>query len=184
MEDLKIYQDEGAEATVNTNPMTRLIDPELDIARVDSDFEGLSSDIKYLKSLFRGVLVLLLIVFIGIAISFFFSTGGHQNTPSKVDVLRRPCGNTPDKAKAAGCIFDIVSFCFLHPRCHDFELAAEFAAIEPWQWFKERSNESATIPREQVLTGEFDVSFVDYHYHIEHCLFMWRKLHRIVLRGR
>ena len=184
MNELKLDHDGESEATADIAPTTRLIDPELNNLETIPDLKSLLSETRHLKSLLRVTLALLLLLTVGIAISVSLSTGGHQTAPLKVNVLRRPCGDTPDAARAAGCVFDIVSFCFLHPRCHDFELAAEFAAVEPWQWFRERSNESDTIPREQVLAGQFNVSFVEYRYHIEHCLFMWRKLHRVVLSGR
>jgi hypothetical protein len=42
------------------------------------------------------------------------------------DILRSPCGSYPAEAKALGCQFDIISFCWLPPRCYDAELSHTF----------------------------------------------------------
>ncbi|MCJ1310494.1 hypothetical protein MMC25_004158 [Agyrium rufum] len=97
-------------------------------------------------------------------------------------IMYSPCGSTPDEARSLGCTFDIISFSFLPPRCHDPELAAEFASLRQWEWFEDQ-NQTQPIPQEVALSGNYEGLYVNWDYHITHCVFMWRKMHRAFQRG-
>lgn len=40
------------------------------------------------------------------------------------------------------------------------------------------ANLTKPVPRALALTGEYAELFVDWEYHILHCVYLWRKLHR------
>ncbi|KUI54271.1 hypothetical protein VP1G_10659 [Cytospora mali] len=93
-----------------------------------------------------------------------------------------PCGNTPAEARAAGCIFDIMAFSWLPPRCHDAELAEEFRQLKGWEYFIDL-NRTRPLSQELALTGEFAGLYTEFEYHLRHCTFLWKKMHRALLRG-
>lgn len=93
------------------------------------------------------------------------------------------CGNTTSSALLANCTFDVMSFSWLPLPCSDPELTAEFLNLREWSWWLD---ESATIvlPFEKVATGEYAAVYVTREYHMYHCTYMWRKLHRGVLKAQ
>ncbi len=103
---------------------------------------------------------------------------------SEVHVRRRPCGTTPAEARARGCHFDVMSFSWLPDACWDAALSAEFDDEKPWKWWRyDEHGTLETISHEFVMTGEFTDVYVDQEYHVHHCIAMWKKLHRALLRG-
>ncbi|KAK4191065.1 nucleotide-sugar transporter-domain-containing protein [Podospora australis] len=94
--------------------------------------------------------------------------------------MHSPCGSTPTEAREHGCRFDINSFCWLPPPCDDEPLAQEFDQLAAWEWYRDE-NKTQPVSREQVATGEFTDLHVSWEYHLQHCTFMWRKLHRAIL---
>ncbi len=58
----------------------------------------------------------------------------------------------------------------------------EFLDAEDWHWYfdMEKRHEAN---RTAVLAGDYELLFVDPLYHLQHCTYMWRKLHRAVLNG-
>ena len=97
------------------------------------------------------------------------------------DVIQEaPCGSTPSEARARGCHFDIMSFCWLPDRCYDEELSEEFQAHKTWEWYLDQ-NLTVPISQDDALSGEFAELYVDWEYHILHCTYMWRKMHRATM---
>lgn len=96
------------------------------------------------------------------------------------DILRSPCGSTPAQAKALGCNFDIISFCWLPDRCYDAELSSSFEKLAQWEWYMDH-NRTKPVPKTEALTGNFDGLYVSWEYHIQHCVYMWEKMHRALL---
>jgi hypothetical protein len=95
-------------------------------------------------------------------------------------VMQSPCGSTPVEARERGCRFDVNSFCWLPAPCDDEALAREFEQLAAWEWFRDE-NKTQPLSGEQVATGEFTDLHVSWEYHLQHCTFMWRKLHRAIL---
>ncbi|KAK0124853.1 hypothetical protein ONS96_008732 [Cadophora gregata f. sp. sojae] len=98
------------------------------------------------------------------------------------DVLRSPCGSSPAEAKALGCTFDIISFCWLPNRCYDAELSQRLDKLSNWEWFLDH-NKTQPVAKSDALTGELDGLYVSWEYHVQHCVFMWEKMHRAFLGG-
>jgi hypothetical protein len=98
----------------------------------------------------------------------------HHHTP-----LIQPCGNTTEQARAAGCHFDIISFSWFPSRCYDAALAEEFDQLQTWRWYRDLERKEE-VPRQEALSGVNPVLYVDWGYHIIHCTYMWRKMHRAI----
>ncbi|KAJ0283315.1 hypothetical protein COL940_004661 [Colletotrichum noveboracense] len=122
------------------------------------------------------------------------SSSRNANTlasPSPSDLnttylLPFPCGATPSAARAAGCLFDIISFNWLPPACHDAALAstfeAELRAAGELAWYRDM-NRTAPLTRDQIMTGEYTGVYVSLAYHLRHCTAMWRRMHRALMQG-
>ncbi|KAK1637828.1 hypothetical protein BDP81DRAFT_316909 [Colletotrichum phormii] len=99
-----------------------------------------------------------------------------------------PCGSTPTQARAAGCQFDLISFNWLPPQCHDAALAETFEAelVEAGQlaWFTDANRTAPSLTREQIMTGEYSAVYVSLGYHLRHCTAMWRRMHRALMQSR
>ncbi|EFQ35605.1 hypothetical protein CGRA01v4_04085 [Colletotrichum graminicola] len=97
-----------------------------------------------------------------------------------------PCGATPSEARAAGCLFDLVSFNWLPPPCHDAELAAQFEAelrdADQLAWY-ENERRTRSLSRNQVAAGDRSGVYVSPGYHLRHCTAMWRRMHRALMLG-
>ncbi|KAH8651633.1 hypothetical protein BGZ60DRAFT_420877 [Tricladium varicosporioides] len=87
------------------------------------------------------------------------------------------CGNTSTYARSNGCHFDVMSFSWLPPACYDEKLIEEFLAMESWKWFSD-SEGTQPVPLETVQKGDAPQMYVSWSYHIDHCVFMWKKMHR------
>lgn len=104
-----------------------------------------------------------------------------QSSPTSIgSIMKSPCGSTPDEARAAGCNFDVISFCWLPDRCYDKELSQGFDDMHTWEWFLD-PNKTQPVSHEQAMTGEFDGLFVNWEYHLRHCTAMWEKMHRALI---
>ncbi|KAF5506661.1 hypothetical protein CGCS363_v005710 [Colletotrichum siamense] len=101
-------------------------------------------------------------------------------------LLPFPCGATPSAARAAGCLFDLISFNWLPPACHDAALAsafeAELRAAGELAWYRDM-NRTAPLTRDQIMTGEYTGVYVSLAYHLRHCTAMWRRMHRALMQG-
>lgn len=109
-----------------------------------------------------------------------FSPTSHPEATSVI--IHTPCGGTPAEARASDCIFDIIAFSWLPPRCYDAELAEEFRELKGWEYFLDR-NRTRPLSQELALTGEFAGLYTEFEYHLRHCTFLWKKMHRALLSG-
>lgn len=97
---------------------------------------------------------------------------------------REPCGTDAATARANGCIFDLLTLAWLAPECYDGELSQEFleVASEPF-YFDEEATEK--MESYEVLS-EIPIgvnSWTTRKYHIYHCAYGWRLMHRTLERG-
>ncbi|KAJ5163604.1 uncharacterized protein N7500_005434 [Penicillium coprophilum] len=107
----------------------------------------------------------------------------HMYNPSDhamTGLMKSPCGNTPAEAKARNCHFDIITFCWLPHRCYDEELSKSFEELVDWKWYLDR-NKTQPVPKTDALQGELDGLYVSWEYHVQHCVYMWQKMHRALL---
>lgn len=94
----------------------------------------------------------------------------------------RTCGNSSAEARSLGCSFDVMSFAWLPAHCFDRELTDEFLALRDWEWFLDIDGIHA-VALDSIIAGGYPQLYVTQEYHLYHCTFMWRKMHRAVLRG-
>jgi len=126
-------------------------------------------------ALFSGGFLLLLISIISLlpiesnAIPTVHSTHGSQS-----------CGTNRNEALSHNCTFDPMSFSWLPPACYDDALTAEFLSLKPWRWTTDRTGTDPVL-LEKVLAGDHANLYVSWEYHLLHCTYMWRKLHRAAL---
>ncbi|EGP86902.1 uncharacterized protein MYCGRDRAFT_44495 [Zymoseptoria tritici IPO323] len=100
-----------------------------------------------------------------------------------INDTRSPCGDSPEEARDNHCAFDLLSFSWLPQRCYDAEISAEFLNHSDWSWYKQGYHSASELEPEPVHqsiveqggTGDL---YVTGSYHLVHCLYMWRKLHR------
>lgn len=79
--------------------------------------------------------------------------------------------------------FDPMSFSHLPSRCYDAELTSEFLSHRNWTWYLSPHDVESTVSQAEVLTGRYPELYVSMEYHVLHCTYMWKKLHRAVSRG-
>ncbi|KAI0532822.1 hypothetical protein GGR58DRAFT_522428 [Xylaria digitata] len=91
--------------------------------------------------------------------------------------MQSPCGSTAEEAKARGCHFDTISFCWLPDECYDSDLVDTFEATRNWEYWADPE----PISREELVGGHGNNLWVSWEYHLRHCMFMWMKLQRAVL---
>lgn len=105
-----------------------------------------------------------------------------NKAPAVRKVMKEPCGNTPAQARARGCHFDVISFCWLPDECYDASLSHSFDQIRTWEWYLD-PDKTQPLTHDEIMTGEFTGLYVDWEYHMRHCTAMWKKMHRAILPG-
>ena len=115
-------------------------------------------------------------------------TADHKSFPSGPLLWSQtfkplPCGRTPAEALARGCHFDIIATAWLPPNCIDNELVAEFAGLYPWQYFSHRNGTSPFPNDPDILGAQAGLIWTTDRWHAAHCLYMWKKLNRAIVRG-
>ncbi|KAA8647073.1 uncharacterized protein ATNIH1004_005756 [Aspergillus tanneri] len=95
-----------------------------------------------------------------------------------------PCGKSPTEALARGCHFDIIATAWLPPKCIDYELVSEFIASYQWQYFPSANGTDPYLDDPDTLGSQTGLIWTTHRWHYAHCLFMWKKLNRALVRGR
>jgi hypothetical protein len=110
--------------------------------------------------------------------------------PEQSQILKNPdvrkywesCGSSPAEARGKGCRFDIVSFAWKFESCFDEDLSQEFMAENDWEFYEDKEGERK-VSIEVVRRGERDM-WVSWRFHMVHCTYMWRQMHRALTSGR
>lgn len=138
------------------------------------------------------VLVMSLALFV-VAFHWIFSPGSpHIYTNSLANMAvgqagPTDCGSSVKEALEKGCLFDPVSFSWLAPDCYDSELVESFLELGSWAWHSSKADSSIEANKvhfETVALGEHHHLWVTREFHLYHCTFQWRKMHRAILRGK
>lgn len=94
-------------------------------------------------------------------------------------VVTAHCGTTPQEAQDRGCLWDIMSYGWIHPNCFDKEESARWEAeYGPWAWYVDRPNNEthlAETPYDQL--PYVPVVWTTQGYHVVHCLYVLKMLH-------
>lgn len=82
-----------------------------------------------------------------------------------------------------------MSFSWLPPACYDAELSYDFTYAYPnatapnkWNWYEDLAA-TRPVPISRVEAGDYEALYVSWEYHLVHCVFMFKKLHRAVEQG-
>ncbi|KAH8648272.1 hypothetical protein BGZ60DRAFT_534953 [Tricladium varicosporioides] len=101
-------------------------------------------------------------------------------------VVTAHCGTNPQEAQARGCLWDIMSFGWVHPSCWDpAESARMEAKYGPWEWYTDKPfNITDQVPD---VTGQVPLKMEElpfepivwttHGYHVQHCLYILKMLH-------
>jgi hypothetical protein len=175
------------------------------------EWDDLEVDHARLKRVYRVSYILIFTcgLFAGIVGSFAFpplvytiSTAlqkAHQNKsldrPEKaVDINGKPiesgprdydpvCGSNRHEAKAAGCIFDLLATRWYTPECYNQEVLGEMLLeIDFNVWLDSEKTQQA--PQDVAFAGDWDFLWPTPDFHILHCIYQWRRLHRAMLEHR
>lgn len=100
-------------------------------------------------------------------------------------VRTQNCGNSSEEARSQGCYFDVISFTWSQPSCFDKTLMENFLSLQNWTWFRNPEDiPGIPVPFDEVSAGRHSSLYVTWEYHITHCTFMWKKMHRAIMTGR
>ena len=126
------------------------------------------------------LLTLLMMAIFGVIISLAIYNYLHVNISQSV---AETCGTSSHEAVSLGCEFDVMSFAWLPPRCFDQSLMLEFLALRDWQWYLDAESHQR-VDMVPVSKGSYDHLYVTQEYHMYHCTYMWRKMHRAIQNGQ
>ena len=128
-----------------------------------------------LLSIFRDKLPILLL-----AISIMFGSFNVMLLPM-TNITH--CGNSTQEARSLGCIYERVTMSWVPPECYDATLDDEWNSFRNWTLF---DDPSATNPlsTEQVKSGAYEMLYTDVEWHLNHCTYAWKKMHRAFLEKR
>jgi hypothetical protein len=105
------------------------------------------------------------------------NSSGLRVTSTKV--LVAPCGNSSTEARARGCHFDNISFAWVHEKCFDGELSHSFRDTK-FKWSLGPEGQQP-ISQDEAFSGDYPIVFASWGYHVRHCTWLWRKMHRAIL---
>jgi hypothetical protein len=91
------------------------------------------------------------------------------------------CGDSPEEAKANGCVWDLMSFGWTHPACYNkAESEKWLAEYGPWKWYKDL-NATQPVPDEELPYTW--LVYAEQGYHVQHCLYILKLLHLAAMSG-
>ncbi|CCF33854.1 hypothetical protein CH063_05961 [Colletotrichum higginsianum] len=103
------------------------------------------------------------------------------------------CGNSPAEARSMNCVFDLMSAAWLPRDCFDQELNAEFMELDPWEFYTSDAPvyDLRDVPDSQktLLAGPEAIGdspgslWTSRRFHITHCIYSWKQMHRSIERG-
>jgi hypothetical protein len=93
------------------------------------------------------------------------------------------CGTTPSEARAKGCIFEMTGFSWLPEECADRAVETEFLNSKALQYYRD-ANYTQEVPLEEVRRGDGPGFYVKQDYHLAHCGFLFKKLHKAISQGK
>ncbi|KAM0131513.1 hypothetical protein ACHAP3_006874 [Botrytis cinerea] len=103
----------------------------------------------------------------------------HINTQQ---ILKNPCGNSSSEARARGCHFDVLSFCWVPDECFDRELTEKFRKAGPWVFYTDQ-NKTASVTEDQFGSDTQPV-YLTNKLHKTHCAYNILRFHKALTEGR
>ncbi|KAJ4294057.1 hypothetical protein N0V90_007746 [Kalmusia sp. IMI 367209] len=145
-------------------------------------------------------IALYLLAFLGLAASIsYFAAQRHApqynatydaNFTASYSTTPCNCGTSVTEARNLGCIYDELSAGWFPPHCLDTQLSAEFASLGDnpaggWlYWVDKNHTQSLTLEEASLYADKQPENFhMSHEWHVQHCLFLWLKEHRMKARG-
>ena len=92
------------------------------------------------------------------------------------------CGHSIEEAKAAGCVFDAMSWVWVAPACYHQDLIEDWWARSDWHFYTNWTLQPEDeVSRELVESGEHLLLYAEKKYHKVHCSYMWQKLQKTLV---
>ncbi|KAJ4298029.1 hypothetical protein N0V90_005928 [Kalmusia sp. IMI 367209] len=129
---------------------------------------------------YRTLFLIISAVAVAILLAFF-AISWTKSSHLKYD----QCGTNSDEARARGCVFETTGFTWLASECADPDTETEFLEYIVKNELKLYRTENYTeeVSIEEVRKGNGPGFFVRQKYHLTHCLFLMKKLHRMRDKG-
>ena len=89
------------------------------------------------------------------------------------------CGTNPQEAQARGCVWDIMSFGWVHPTCFSQEESDKwYAEYGPWEWYAEKpGNRTDAVRLASEQLPFTPLVYTTQGYHIQHRLYIFKSIH-------
>ncbi|KAH8897639.1 hypothetical protein GQ53DRAFT_884348 [Thozetella sp. PMI_491] len=107
--------------------------------------------------------------------------GTDPDTGLPLSFSHGDCGNSPEDAKARGCQYNIVLHSWLPKSClteADAEDAKDMYKDHKWP-YETTSGQNLTM--EELGAGDYEYFMTTFDFHVTHCMYVWKRLHRIML---
>lgn len=107
--------------------------------------------------------------------------GSDPNTGLPLAWSHGDCGNSPEVAKERGCQYSIVLHSWLPQSClteADIEDSREMYMNRSWP-YETASGRNLTM--EDLGAGDYGYFTTTFDWHVTHCMYVWKRLHRILL---
>ncbi|KAJ2975507.1 hypothetical protein NQ176_g5483 [Zarea fungicola] len=91
------------------------------------------------------------------------------------------CGNSPEDAMARGCQYSIVLHSWLPPSClteADAQDAKDMYHGRHWPY---EIAEGKNLTMDELGAGDYGNFKTTFDWHVTHCMYVWKRLHRILL---
>ncbi|KAM3541361.1 hypothetical protein BM221_009601 [Beauveria bassiana] len=95
------------------------------------------------------------------------------------------CGNSPADARARGCRYSIVLHAWLPASCltaaDDEDARDMYKDRGGGRWFYHETASGRNLTLEELGAGDYEHFGTTFDWHVAHCMFVWKRLHRILL---
>jgi hypothetical protein len=112
--------------------------------------------------------------------------GTDEHTGKPASWFNGDCGNSANEARTRGCRFDRILHAWLPPACtrqEDIREEQDFLTVDNWKYYRDpQQTEELTL--EEAYRGELEVLYTSWRWHLVHCTYVWKKLHRALLDGK
>ncbi|KAF5019110.1 hypothetical protein F66182_8879 [Fusarium sp. NRRL 66182] len=111
----------------------------------------------------------------------YIRSGSDSVTGLPLSWSHGDCGNSPEDARARDCRYSIVLHAWLPQSC-----LTEADAQDAETMYKERNwiytaASGQNLTMHELATGDFGHFVTAFDWHVTHCMYVWKRLHRTVL---
>ena len=111
-----------------------------------------------------------------------FRNGSDPQTGLPLSWSHGDCGNSPEDARERGCQYSIVLHSWLPKYClTDEDIEDQKLMYEERDWPYETQSKNLTV--EELYAGDYHHFITTFDWHVVHCMYVWKRLHRISLDG-